>query len=578
LTGEQLYLLAFIPTPSSVTAGGFFQLFKTEADELYEQGRMECSSFSAHCHLQDFIVIADNLHVLWDRQGRSMVEKTWLNPDEFNFSGIGNAWRVASYPEEPELTPAYLDELLLWPGSLTNKFFEAIMRPGMFSTFTLRTALDQYIDACLTLPGMSEQQLRMVLSSLGENILAVVGFTVNFLRDPTTGALQYDKYWNALKRDWEGFIARCREIERSARWPLVLSMDERKGLLVIERERIGCLVTEDQPLRLRRRLIEGIELTSNPYALMEILWALRVRLGTQAMWVLEGQMIDICHQDIAFTLADIVKDAAVRVDLKEYLEEGLDAWIGGRLQSIENMNEAARFVIDVLGSFDTVKEEVTEEIEMDISAPPQPPPHSAWSKALISSYIASTAHARYELSLTLALLFFFVPEYDWPPSLLDEMLAVFRGTAMVRFVVRQSANPKARSQSTNATADEVVTRLENMHVNANGRSHFMPTHSIVQHMLSQCLHIPSISQAAHLFLDQSGLLQSMSLSRATRFEVEFCHSVAKFGFTEISRQLLDWLPKTIGISYLYADLLIRAGRADDAAYLLEKLAPRFGES
>src|SRR5262249_15637362 len=129
-------------------------------------------------------------------------------------------------------------------GSLTGKFFEAIMRPGMFSTFTLRTALDQYIKAYTSI--LASLPLPTTYPTLGENIATLVGYTVDLHQDRDTGALEYENYWNALKRDWEGFIARCREIERSARWPLALAWDESKGLIVIERERIGCLVPDDE--------------------------------------------------------------------------------------------------------------------------------------------------------------------------------------------------------------------------------------------------------------------------------------------------------------------------------------------
>ena len=92
-------------------------------------------------------------------------------------------------------------------------------------------------------------------ATTAENITAVVGCTVKLLKDPQTGTPLYDNYWNALKRDWEGFIARCREIERRARWPLALGVGDPKGdLYVIERERVGMMILEDIPLYFHRIL------------------------------------------------------------------------------------------------------------------------------------------------------------------------------------------------------------------------------------------------------------------------------------------------------------------------------------
>ncbi|KAG5220016.1 nucleoporin Nup120/160-domain-containing protein [Salix suchowensis] len=127
---ETVYVLVFVPTVSSSTSGGSFRLFRTTSDQLHDEGTIECSPSSAHCHLQDFRVIDTNLYVLWDRQGQSMVERSVINTDTRSDRSGATPWYPATYAREPELTPAYLEELLLSPGSLTDKFFEAIMRPG----------------------------------------------------------------------------------------------------------------------------------------------------------------------------------------------------------------------------------------------------------------------------------------------------------------------------------------------------------------------------------------------------------------------------------------------------------------
>ena len=212
------YVLAYIPTPLSPVAGGFFQMFTTNHEALQLIDTFETSMESAHCHLQDFFVAGGQLYTLWDRQGDTAVEILNLPIVDLESEiSSDSSWRSAVYPYESQLTPAYLDELLLSSGSLTDKFLSAIMKPGTFSTVTLRIALEQYTDTCLSLPGPHPPQLTSTYATLGENIAAVVGCTVNLTRDPQTGSLQHDKYWITLKRDWEGFIARCREIERSTR-------------------------------------------------------------------------------------------------------------------------------------------------------------------------------------------------------------------------------------------------------------------------------------------------------------------------------------------------------------------------
>jgi len=268
--GNHIYVLAFIPTPSSTSSGGVFHLFEQVSDQLVTGFSLESSSASVHCQLHDFTVIGTSLHVLWSRQGQSVVEsveRDWGNGKK-NTPFIGQ-WVASTYPQESELTPSYLDELLLTPGSMTAKFYEATMRPGVFSPLTLKIALEAYTLSCLSLPGAPPPQLTTPYATLGENIATVVGCTVRLTRDHQTGAQQHDKYWNALKRDWEGFIARCREVERMARWPLVLGSGSGGDLVVVERERVGVRVGEDLPLRLHRLLSSSITVEPQ-YGLMEI--------------------------------------------------------------------------------------------------------------------------------------------------------------------------------------------------------------------------------------------------------------------------------------------------------------------
>lgn len=145
------HVLAFIPTEGSLNSGGFFQLFVVNGDTLRPLTVFEASETSVHCHLQDFTVLDDTLYTLWDTQGQSMVEVRGLAWDASEEQTTGG-WSSATYAHEAELTPAYLDELLLSPGSTADKFFEAIMRPGIFSPLTLQTAITQYTDAYRSLP------------------------------------------------------------------------------------------------------------------------------------------------------------------------------------------------------------------------------------------------------------------------------------------------------------------------------------------------------------------------------------------------------------------------------------------
>jgi nuclear pore complex protein Nup160 len=567
-------VLVFIPTPASSSSGGFFQLFSSSNDHLRLVETFEASHESAHGHLQDFAVINGHLHTLWDRQGQAAVEILDIPMLDVSNEPEGVGWRIVLYPFEPDLTPAYLDELLLSPSSLTDTFFSAVMRPGVFSTYTLRTAIDQYTDACRSLPGPPPAPLITSYVSLGEQIAAVVGCTVTLSRDTQTGVLLYDKYWISLKRDWEGFIARCRAVERSARWPLALGTGPRGEVLVAERERTGALAVEDLPLRLHRHL-RG-DLGAEPqFAVCEIAWNLRTRLGPRAIRALEGRVVDLTQQEVAFPFADIIADTAARVALRDSLDDGAESWLVGRLQSVADLEASTRLVLDLVGGFDRAVK--MEEDEVELLLPQQV---SVYTRMLAASYATHSVQARYDFILALvALLFFFAEDLeDWDPSLLSEIFAVFRGVSMLRYAAEQPAFDATPFTAVDDT-DEVAARLRTLGMSRSAPAASAPTPALFPCLLEQiggaAVDAP-LAVAAHAFLDMSGLLQATSTAHASRLEVMWCERLRSLKFLDAARETLEWLPRTPAVMYIWVRLWLDVGRDAEAAEALDNLAGSFG--
>ncbi|KAG6861191.1 hypothetical protein C0995_002818 [Termitomyces sp. Mi166 len=571
---EHIYVIVFIPTISSPSSGGTFHVLDTVSDQLYEVGKIESPEETAHCHLQDFIIAGNTIWALWDRQGQSIVGKTMMNVERFHEGFRAEAWTMSCYASEPELTPAYLEEHLLSPGSMTEKFFEAIMRPGMFSALTLRMAIDQYSDVCLSMPGTKPPQLTAVYATTSEQIAAVVGCTVTLHRDPHTGAYQHAHYWSALKRDWEGFIARCREIERSARRPLALGVQDQNEIMIVERERAGLLVKEDLAIWLRRLLATSSTISDPQYDLLGTLWYLRSSLGPQTLQDLENRMMDILRQEISFTIPEILKDQTDRFNFREEMDQQTNQWISAKLHSFTNLDAAIRTALDVIGGFNVEVKREEDEVELLL-----PPPHSNWSQALITAYISKTVDARYELALVLITMLFFLSEdvSDWDPALLSEIFAVFRGIAMLRYVSRQPilAASETSPSSDSSAADDVISRMRNMNVSLSNKTLLSPHYSVIHRLVGQSDGTDVLPDAAHRYLDATGLLQSVGPGNATQYEVIFCDNLRLLGFYGASRELLSWLPRTPGVSYVQARLWLNMGKVDDAAHLFEKLAGSF---
>jgi hypothetical protein len=571
---ETTYTVAFTPTPSYPQSGGYFQLVATNSDQMREVQTIECSAASAYCHLQDFVIHDVFLYTLWERQGSSMTEKTRLNVAVPTHDAI---WETATYGEESDLTPTYLDELLRSPGSLTDKFMTAILRPGVFSPLTLRTAIEQYTDACLSVAGPHPPpQLTSSYPTSAENIAAVVGCTVTLMQDPQTGALQHDQYWNALKRDWEGFVARCREVERSARWPLGLGKGKnRDEVIVIERERVGVIVKEDLPLTVHRYLSDSLPVEPH-FAVLDILWTLCDTIGHEALQNLETRIVEILHQEIAFSIVDIIQDQAQRFNFKATLDEPSEASIIARLQDIEDLDGAVRIILDLVAGFEQEVKQEEDEVELLL-----PSSRSDWTTALSASYISTAVHARYDICMALVTLLFFLSDdlKEWDPSLVEEVFAVFRGLAMLQSVARQPAADTDGEQEASdelLTTDDVIARMSNMHVSRN-QARFVPTFSLLHRLAAQSGETTELPGAAHRFLDAIGMLQSTSPARVTQFEALFCERLRLLGYHEVAREMLAWLPRTPGVVFIAACLHINTGRPEDAAQLMEKVAGSFGE-
>ena len=564
------YVLVFIATTSS-NSDGFFCLIDTSFDQFVEVGIITCPKHTANCHLRDFMVKDKILYTLWDSQGQSMLERTEINTELKFQHAIPPSWTTHYYSHQPELTPAYMEDQLFFTGSLTEIFLKNIMKPGLFSSFTLRTAIDKYIDACLSLPGSPPPQLLNSYATLCEKIAAVVGCTVTLNRDPQTGGFQHANYWTALKRDWEGFVARCREVERSARWPLIIGSHGKDGVIIVERERAASLVVEDIPICLRRMLERGHSLHPQ-YNIFGIIWEARSKLGPRLMSGIEIQAIDIMHQEIAFSFAEILQDQARRIKFKDSLDEGAVDWVIGRLQSFD-IDQATRTGLDSIGSFDmTVKHEQTDAELLNVV------PGSPWELSQVAAYSATTIEARYELCLCLVVLLFLLSEElpTWDASLLAEVFAVFRGVAMLRYLASQpTETPHSTEPATISSPDDMVTQMRNMNVSST-KSHFDSRISVLQLLISPSTPTDGIPSTAHNFLDLGGLLQSLSPAHATKYEITFCERLSSLGFYDVTRELLSWLPRTPAVTFLQSQVWIRLGRVDDAAYLLECLAGSFG--
>ncbi|EJD54022.1 hypothetical protein AURDEDRAFT_110670 [Auricularia subglabra TFB-10046 SS5] len=570
--------LVFIPTPAG-ESGGFFQLYSLRADQFLPLRQVHCPSRTSLCDLRDFHIRDGVLYTLWDDQGCSAVE--WLSLDVGDVDGE-ETWYRASLQPETDLTPAYLEELLGEGSSLTDVFMEVLLRPGLFSPYSLQAAIKQYTDALLSLPPPHPPQLSSLYPTLAENIAAVVGSTVQLAIDPSTGLPQRDNFYNALKRDWEGFVARCKEFERRGRRPLALAIGAHEGPVVVERERVLLRTFEDEALQIHREVIAGT-LDANP--LLSAAWNLKSTLSAATMSQVEVQVFNLLEQEMSDSYLDSIGAMREHVALSDDLSEAYADDLFVQLGAVDDFHDALQQALAAIASLETsVKDEEVDDALSGFT------PLSDWQVAELTSYTAATVLARYDMCLALIALVFFASEslQAFSEPLLIELFATFRALAMFRILaIRPAGDPETPNSVSTKVADEdfVLAKLNNLRMmspaasvarSITGTDARPPTYSLLHRLISQAPLKFELPRSSHQFLDAHGLLQSRSCASATAKEAAFVNTLRKAGFLGTTSEICRWLPRTPAIAYVRGRIMLDIGRADQAATMLERVAGTLG--
>ncbi|KZW04416.1 hypothetical protein EXIGLDRAFT_743861 [Exidia glandulosa HHB12029] len=576
-----MQVMVFIPTPAG-DSGGFFQLYgvkKGTKERFTPLRQVFCPARTAFCDLRDFDVYDGTLYTLWDDQGASALE--WLALDVGDVDGE-ETWYRASLQPETELTPSYLEELLLDGGSLTDVFMDVLLRPGLFSPYSLQAAVRQYTDSLLSLPPPHPVQLSSLYPTLAENIAAVVGCTVTLAVDPATGLPQRENFYNALKRDWEGFIARCREFERRARWPLGLAVGQGEGPIVLERERILLRTFEDEALQVRRELVSG---AGDADTLLAVAWNLRTTLSASTIASIETQVFGMLEQELGDSYVDTILRARESVTMEELSESYTDDMFE-RLSAIPDFEDAFHTALVTLSSLEIgVKDEETDDHSLSFA------PLTDWQAAVVTSYTSATVLARYDTCLALIAVTFFASEMlqTFEP-LLVELFAAFRSLAMYRaLAVRPAGDPETPSTSStgNNDEDDVLNRLNNLRMMSPALSlpsrgsedmgiARPPTYSLLHRLLSQMPLNFELPRASHQFLDAQGLLRSRLCASVTAKEAAFADALRRGAFLGTASEVCRWLPRTPAVAYIRGRIMLDIGQADQSAAILERLAGTLG--
>ncbi|KAF8314772.1 hypothetical protein DL93DRAFT_2167187 [Clavulina sp. PMI_390] len=590
LSDEGLRVIAFMPSSS----GGYFSMFILSARNtsgarvLRFAAQKATSEFARTRSLRDFLVVDNTLWVLWDDEGTTSLESTNVNFDD---DDLESPWvsTIPSYRLDP--LPTHIDDQQLPShGSFTGAFLSFLLRPGTFSRSTLETALQQYVVAHSSAPGPRNKVLDRRFDSLSEQIAATVGCTVTLQTDPQTGEQQWNKYWAALRRDWEGFIARCVNIERSARWPLKLgrSTYESGDPLVIERERLGSVVYTDNAIRFYDR--EVVEQTvidiparrsgtsgESVTPVMELARTLRSSINGLQLAKIDASLLAVAQTDAKSSWPDIAAELARR-EIIAGISEELAIWIDERLGTAPKLEDGLHGVLNIAEDLDGIKIEDNEEGENAAGHP-----QLEWQKALTTAYITTTIRARHETLLILLTLICYIA--DARPDLFTEYAGLIGGAfsalqcvaTMHTLSQRPSRDPDTKSVLPGD--EDMASMFQTMHV-SNGTApdpHSKKSTPSLLHLVYSTSHSATRSFssapgiAAHQFLRDTDALNCGEAPGARLADSKLLQQLWVLRHPHVVQEMAEWFPRTPAIAYVLGRSLLDLGRVEDAATSLERV-------
>jgi len=623
---DNLRILVFIPTPFSDEHAGFFILygFSTQSKKLVVVGEKPCSSQTLGCELRDFQVSKGVLHVVWDTAGRTFYEITQLDIGDWVANSDDeeqppDLWQEARYLDDEVLSPTFTDMFNFShdPQAVKEEIINAILRPGAFSPYTVQTALEGYCKSLLTMPDPPYKALQEPYEGIVERISGIVGCTVTKVVNPITGAELWKNYWTALKRDIEGFLARCRDIERSARWPLALARYEDQ-IVLLERERTGVLVNQDDALSLYRRISFRLEdeITEDglypppQYPILDAAMLLKYRIHVASWKHVEDWLRSFSKREPEQTYHTTLLEMAEEFEVAE-LDGSTTQAVLLILEQHADLRAAFTQVIHLLRDVGTdVKDEEDEDEGTLLDIVPKEfniDHHHQWSRSVTASYLNSTLEARYILvSSVLFLLIFLVWREDndyngyvvsrIDADIIDEFFALHRSITILRYVgaqvtegpegkqLKSGALTPKNSLRTEGAADTLIERLEGMNVGRRSVSWLHDQYnfkvksiqSLLQALLDPLPEKFSLPYASDHFLRSTRLLASESALVAGDAEVTLLKRLA--GYPVVVLQVADWLPKMGGVCYVVGRVRLQLGDVGEAADYFERAAQHFGTS
>ena len=635
-------VVIFLATPHSPSSPGTFAVYRASPkNDLVAAGERSCSSIAAGSHLRGFEIIPPfqaegidsgwRLWVSWDLKGISFCESVLMN-DLFQFqtylesnrgSRLLHDWMPAYQTTEVEqLDAAYFDNLLRTESPTPSDpydntdilvvFISCLFQPGRFSSSTLTTALEEYIQQmpkCHLLP-----QLATAYPSLSKRFAAVVGCHLEMEMSTQTGAPVVDVFRRNLKRDWLGIWARVRDLDKQSRWPVSTAViDER--LVVLAGEGITVPIPEDTVGvvdRLGKSREAADQFMEFPERSLEVIHrALATPLSRKSTIAVSaagrhmGSTLLFQDAQDGGTILDaftaqlniaVSAQASQPVELLAgfFWDDHVDPFLADedRAAVRRHLSECPDLLTGIRESLDML----ADPISPVIGASNLSLNHSGYANTLIASAISSVIAIRYTFvrHLVLVSLFFLSESADQEAEDLIEILARAMATYHRYHVLKWVATQSGEKTQMMSTKQESKRRLnggdemlaeglgglkmrekEDEGLDTDGYdARYSLIHSILSRRLPQTVRegsVSQISEAASSFLSAIGLLSKDQVEiEPQSTDVLFAYTVLIDGHPAFAGQLSDFYPAASGMAYVRGRAYIEMGMIGSAVKALEK--------
>ncbi|QRW15990.1 nucleoporin [Rhizoctonia solani] len=480
-------VIVFMPTPGAETAG-FFLLYRLSAQDrsssrrdLNFVGRKPCSAQTEGWELRDFLVADDVLYLLWNSQGRTVIQTSTYDLDETEAEQ--EPWNTLSADEGD---------------TLASSILAAILRPGAFSPYTLHIAIKQYeqslIDVApyiLTHPTQLWRNVSQQLSAPASRLLRTRAPA------PKCGI---------------GIGQRSEEIGRDS-WRAARPSNGRAATGLLVRDGSCCARTYGHHRRSRRAHVSALA-GRREHIKQRILVrrgvVLRANIPSSELRQLEDALRSVSGDGrIAYSHDSVLRDVAQR-HLDGLLPDGPAAFVRSGLGMIGDPEDAVLQALDVVGKLEHVVKLEDPDGGMGLAIGHD----GEFKKALTTAYIAQSIEARYDLCLSILLLLLFI--------------------ALQPHQIQRGGRPSMHNQSAGDLAgvsggygdveDDVLARFEAM-------GFASPAPGAI-----------GVGRIRHAFIREAGVLSDVALLDAGPGTLGLVERLRSLGYLDFSRELVMRLP------------------------------------